>query len=461
MTSRHSPSQHSAKAWNISFMSPIDTIHRSTTDNGEVTVNGGSGGGHFGSESHYHQYTAHRRRRRAEKDIGSAYPQFKHVVNGWQQRPAEKNDSVDAESLVKTSNYSMDETTALRMNHPTSPESNNGKNHGRVRPIAQRHSRTAASAATICVSCMRCALQVVLVSVVLAFLIHRSVSSVRANRKWINAPITYISRPCPAVPYETMNLQAMDGTAPPPHICITTLTDQASPSVWQRLLRWRNFDGILDLTWSNKQAYALQYDYFLYDGSQHIDHSRPPAWSKIKAVQYLLSLTTDEHTRRCDWVMWTDADTLVMNSHIRITDFLPADENKDLVVGPGKGGGYNSGVWVLRNTAWSRSFLETWWNMTDFVRPHGLSLSGDNAALNALMHRMVDRDDHVLAPPRCTLNSFAKFLTLAQSKEALDHLEDQSWYLDDEHYHKGDFIAHTPGVDNKIACLKLLLPESQ
>jgi galactosyl transferase GMA12/MNN10 family len=242
------------------------------------------------------------------------------------------------------------------------------------------------------------------------------------------------------VSYETMDLQAADTV--PPHICITTLTDQASPSVWQRLLRWRNFDGILDLTWSNKQAYALQYDYFLYDGSRHIDHSRPPAWSKIKAVQYLLSQTTNEHTRRCDWVMWTDADTLIMNSHIRVTDFLPADETKDLVVGPGKGGGYNSGV-------------------TDFVRPHGLSLSGDNAALNALMHRMVDRDDHVLAPPRCTLNSFAKFLTLAQSKEALDHLEDQSWYLDDEHYHKGDFIAHTPGVDNKIACLKLLLPESQ
>ena len=220
-------------------------------------------------------------------------------------------------------------------------------------------------------------------------------------------------------------------------------------------MRWRNFDGILDLTWQNKQDYANKHGYFLFDGSDHMDPSRPPAWSKIKAVKYLLDY---EH---CDWVMWTDADTVIMNSEVRIDDFLPADSTKDMLVGSDKGGGYNSGVFLFRNTEWSKQFLDKWWSMTDFVRPPGLSLSGDNSAMKALLGNMVDFDDHVLSPPRCTFNSFAKFLTLGQSLQIMDHLTEQEWYLDSEHYHKGDFIAHTPGVDNKAECLKLLLQEAR
>jgi galactosyl transferase GMA12/MNN10 family len=159
--------------------------------------------------------------------------------------------------------------------------------------------------------------------------------------------------------------------------------------------------------------------------------------------------------------MWTDADTVIMNSEIRIEDFLPADNTKDMLVASDKGGGYNSGVFFFRNTAWSKQILDDWWNMKDFVRPPGFSLSGDNAALKVLLANMKDFDEHVLSPPRCTFNSFAKFLTLGQSLEIMDHLQEQEWYLDAEHYHKGDFIAHTPGVDNKAECLKLLLQETR
>lgn len=284
----------------------------------------------------------------------------------------------------------------------------------------------------------------------IAITTHRIVSLFESHRKWINAPITYVRRPCPAIEYENLR-EGVDAGK----ICITSLTDQKSPSRLQRFIRWRNFDGILDLTWPNKEAYAEKYGYHLFDGSRHIDHSRPPAWSKIKAVKYLLEI---EH---CDWVMWTDADTLIMNSHVRIQDFLPADSTKDMLVGSDKGGGFNSGVFLFRNTQWSLQILDDWWNMKQFVRPPGLSLSGDNSAMKSLLKNMEDLNEHVLSPPRCTFNSFAKFLTLGQSRVAIDHLDQQSWYLDDEHYHTGDFIAHTPGVNNKIECLRLLLPEAK
>jgi galactosyl transferase GMA12/MNN10 family len=296
---------------------------------------------------------------------------------------------------------------------------------------------------------------------------HRVISLIMTHRRWINAPSTYEHRACPKMAYETLSAAATssDGTAAGTglKICLTTLTDQKSPSRLQRFIRWRNFDGILDLTWPNKLKYAQKHGYHLVDGSRHIDTSRPPAWSKIHAVRHLLT-QTDEPP--CDWVMWTDADTVIMNSEIRIQDFLPADSTKDMLVASDKGGGYNSGVFLFRNSAWSKQFLDDWWNMKDFVRPPGLSLSGDNAALKAFLQAMHDRgdfDDHVLVPPRCTFNSFAKFLTVGESLLIKDHWTEtlSSSTTDVEHYYKGDFIAHIPGVDNKVECLKLLLAETR
>jgi hypothetical protein len=353
-------------------------------------------------------------------------------------------------------------------------------------------------------------------AVVISFLlvsltVQRLLSLYFTHRRWINAPITYMHRSCPLPSYDllystspttfeaqqqlqlsralsstTSSLSSSSETSsdhrvspvsdesstssdmysPPLKICMTSLTDQKSPSFFQRLMRWRNFDGILNLTWPNKMAYAQKYGYHLYDGSDYYDRSRPPAWSKIRAVQALFDMSPDreENETPCDWVLWMDADTVIMNSNVRIEDFLPADPTKDLIVVSDKGGGYNSGVFLFRNSLWSKQFLEEWWNMNDFVRPPGLSLSGDNAALKALLRTMEERNifhDHVLVPPRCTINSFAHFLTLGESMQIMDHLTEQPWYYDNEHYHKGDFIAHIPGFDNKAECLKLLLREAR
>ena len=288
-------------------------------------------------------------------------------------------------------------------------------------------------------------------SVILTVLVvHRLFSLYMSHRRWINAPITYMPRECDAPNYATILHREEAGK-----ICVTTLTDARNYSPVQRFLRWRNFDGILELTWHNKWEYARKHEYNFYDGSDWMDTSRPPAWSKIKAVQHLLE------EEKCDWVMWTDADTVIMNSDKKIEDFLPADPTKDLLVGSDKGGGYNSGVFVLRNSAWSKRFLQQWWDMESYVNPPGLSLSGDNHALKALLRDMVDFDAHVLSPARCTFNSFAKFLTLSESGTVMDALDQQPWYQSQEYYHKGDFLAHAPGYDNKEHCLRLLLQEAK
>jgi hypothetical protein len=277
--------------------------------------------------------------------------------------------------------------------------------------------------------------------------VHRLFSLYMTNRQWLNAPITYMSRECPPPQY-SLSIEKKQT------ICMTTLTDSQSPSMIQRLLRWRNYDGILELTWQNKKRYADKHGYRLYDKSNLIRTSRPPAWSKILAVQSLLD------DKECDWVLWADADTVFMNSNKRLEDFLP--HTGDLIVGTDEGGGFNSGVFVFRSSEWSRNFLNTWWNMKSFVRPPGFSLSGDNNALKRLLADMPPDEfaEHVVVPSRCTLNSFAQFLTLKESTSILETLEEQPWYLSTDFYHKGDLVAHTAGYDNKAECIRLLLQEA-
>lgn len=149
-----------------------------------------------------------------------------------------------------------------------------------------------------------------------------------------------------------------------------------------------------------------------------------------------------------------------MNSEKKVEDFLPADSTKDLIMSPDKGGGYNAGVWLVRNSLWSREFLETWWSMKTFVRPTGVSHSGDNAALKVLLANMKDFDEHVVAPARCTFNSFSYVIAPKDYERMASDLPRQDSYMDEGWYHKGDFVAHAAGVDNKVGALKLLLAEA-
>jgi hypothetical protein len=150
------------------------------------------------------------------------------------------------------------------------------------------------------------------------------------------------------------------------------------------------------------------------------------------------------------WPCWIG---VVMNSDIRIESFLPADKKHDFLVGSDWNGGHNAGVLLIRNTPWSKQFLEDWWNMNNYVLPPGLSKSGDNNALNAFLKQMPDFDHHVLVPPRCTLNSFAVFVW--------PHQKISDFYMSENHYHKGDFIAHAAGCDNKAGAVRLLLQEAK
>jgi hypothetical protein len=282
---------------------------------------------------------------------------------------------------------------------------------------------------------------------------HRYASYKLNTIDWVKAPINDIARECPATDYPVVATKADAGK-----ICITTLTDAKKADPLQKLLRWRSFDNLLEMTWPNKEAYAKKHGYHLFDESDTLDTSRPPSWSKIKAAKRLLE------EENCDWVFWLDADTIVMNSAKTIESFLPAEGGKDLLITGQKGGSYNAGAWLIRNTEWSRTFLDTWWDMKEFVKPKGLSVSGDNDALKAYLLGM-EKDyfnEHILVPPRCTFNSVTVFLSPQDAAQIMtpDQVKEQEWYMHLEKYHKGDLIAHVAGKNNKIDTTAMLLKDA-
>lgn len=283
---------------------------------------------------------------------------------------------------------------------------------------------------------------------------------------WKEAPIHSLSRTCPAPGYDVI---AQDSFGTAPSICMTTLTDRRSPSWYQRLVRCRDFDALEQISFPNHQRYALKHNYLWKDASDLVDPARPPAWSKIRAVQSLLTesihpaaVTSTKTTRRCDWVLWLDADVLIMNSSIRLHDLLPSNPETMLIATHDRKYTVNSGVWLLRNSEWSRKFLSDWWNLKSWVRRPGMSLSGDNAAFGHLVDQVLRSEPwRVEVPPRCNLNSFGVFLTDQQEKEleqgGAELLQQQEWYMSDKFYHKGDFINHASGIDKKKEVLEILV----
>lgn len=307
----------------------------------------------------------------------------------------------------------------------------------------------------------------VLIILMLVFIGHR-IASYKVNRAVLyKHPFNDIVRECPKPEYDVLsstwtteeNGATNTNDKNRPRICITTLTDSAKAGPIQKLVRWRNFDSLLDMTWPNKQSYCDKHGYILYNESMTLDPSRPPSWSKILAVRRLL---TEE---QCDWVYWMDADTVIMNSNKRIEDFLPLpDSSADLILSVQKQNSWNAGAWLIRNTPWSIEFLDTWWNKKDFVKPMGLSESGDNAALVDYLRSMDPSyfNEHILEPPRCLFNSVAKFLTKEEKKLLVgpDSVKKLQYYMSSDRYHKTDLVAHIAGVDNKVETTELLLKDA-
>ena len=226
------------------------------------------------------------------------------------------------------------------------------------------------------------------------------------------------------------------------HLCITTMSDAKTDSVFHKDAP-RDFSGVLNATWNNRMAYATKHNYALINASELIDVQRPPAWSKILAVQ-------DAMSSGCDWVFWMDADALIMNSDIQLEEILPSNPDAHLVITQDING-FNAGMWLIRNSPWATDFLREWWSMTKFIRTSGQTISGDNDALKVILREKEDVAAHVYIAPQCTMNSY---VWNPNPRNFWRYQLDNARLIENGLYKDGDFAVHFAGIDNKMHFVK-------
>ena len=68
-----------------------------------------------------------------------------------------------------------------------------------------------------------------------------------------------------------------------------------------------------------------------------------------------------------DYLFYIDMDTIIMNADIKLESFIDASERKFDVVVTEDMNGMNTGVFLMRNSAWTLWFLQTAWEQTQLV----------------------------------------------------------------------------------------------
>jgi GR25 family glycosyltransferase involved in LPS biosynthesis len=172
------------------------------------------------------------------------------------------------------------------------------------------------------------------------------------------------------------------------------------------------------------RAYAERHGYAAVVATATFDPSRSPIWSKILLLErYLLE------NPECEWIMWIDADAVIMNPSQRLEDLV--DDEVDFVVAvdvdPSP---MNAGVFLVRNCPGTLDMLRRSYMKSQYV-------TGHFPEQQALFEALQESTQTVRARfvPRPRLNSFAF------------------------EYQEGDFILHFAGYspEAKLAGVKQAL----
>jgi hypothetical protein len=107
--------------------------------------------------------------------------------------------------------------------------------------------------------------------------------------------------------------------------------------------------------------YAERHGYEIVVGDGYAN-GRPPSWGKIPLLQRLLT--------SYDFVLWIDADALIIDDTVDLETIVPHDAFQAFVVTPsvpGAGIAPCCGVWAFRAGMRAQEFLGEVWNQDDLI----------------------------------------------------------------------------------------------
>jgi len=115
----------------------------------------------------------------------------------------------------------------------------------------------------------------------------------------------------------------------------------------------------VELCTKSQNDYVKKHGYVFITDESVYDTNRTPPWSKIRLIQ--------KYLRDYDYMVWIDADVMIMNNERRIEEFISlVPDDAFLFIGRDFNN-LNSGVFIIRNCAEAFQFLDEVWSKTEYL----------------------------------------------------------------------------------------------
>lgn len=129
----------------------------------------------------------------------------------------------------------------------------------------------------------------------------------------------------------------------------TILIQQASGNLHEKLL---------ELTRPIHKQYCAKFGFEYWSVFGHLLNDRSPHWNKIGLIQAAME-------RGADFVIWLDADCLIVDQTANLLDGMPIDGDIGMVVHRIEPQHFNSGAIYMKRTWMSWQFIKAVWNAYD------------------------------------------------------------------------------------------------
>lgn len=191
-------------------------------------------------------------------------------------------------------------------------------------------------------------------------------------------------------------------------------------------------EGFASITEKNQREYAQKQGYRFVKYTRSLCDGRPEEWSKI------LAMKEQAQASNAKWLLWIDDDIIITNESHKLEHLIEAyGADKDLIIAQDadrQRTPINNGIFLLKNTEWSRNFLSEVW--VEGAR-RGYLVRGQCLLEQQTMADLIKENpsyrDHVVILPQRTMNSFVRSPFMYQNDP-----EDSKWQF-------GDFAARATG----------------
>lgn len=117
-------------------------------------------------------------------------------------------------------------------------------------------------------------------------------------------------------------------------------------------------------------VYAERNEYYIvmYDEHTHNYEAADSRWNKVKILERSLHYPLMGDSVDMDYVVWVDADFIFLDFSLRLEQIAAEHPKAHIIMSAEHAGSttlINSGCIIVKNSQWSRSFLNEWWELAD------------------------------------------------------------------------------------------------